>query len=72
MQQIHVCTDLPLGVDMLYRTRNRYPWLEMQTIYALHRGRRRSRGCGRDGDEDGEIDHRAVAGVGGVIQSVDL
>jgi hypothetical protein len=23
----------PLGVDMLYRTRNKYPWLEMQTIY---------------------------------------
>jgi threonine dehydrogenase-like Zn-dependent dehydrogenase len=25
--------DLPLGVDMLYRTRDKYPWLEMQTIY---------------------------------------
>src|SRR5947209_7675858 len=25
--------DLPLGVDMLYRTRKKYPWLEMQTIY---------------------------------------
>ena len=25
--------DLPLGVDMLYRTRNKYPWLEMQTLY---------------------------------------
>src|SRR5688500_3523902 len=25
--------DLPLGVDMLYRTRNKYPWLDMQTIY---------------------------------------
>jgi hypothetical protein len=25
--------DLPLGVDMLYRTRTKYPWLEMQTIY---------------------------------------
>jgi threonine dehydrogenase-like Zn-dependent dehydrogenase len=25
--------DLPLGVDMLYRTRNKYPWLEMQSIY---------------------------------------
>jgi len=25
--------DLPLGVDVLYRTRNKYPWLEMQTIY---------------------------------------
>jgi hypothetical protein len=24
---------LPLGVDMLYRTRHKYPWLEMQTIY---------------------------------------
>ena len=25
--------DLPLGVDMLYRARGKYPWLEMQTIY---------------------------------------
>jgi len=25
--------DLPLGVDMLYRTANKYPWLKMQTIY---------------------------------------
>ena len=25
--------DLPLGVDMLYRTRGKYPWLEMQTLY---------------------------------------
>src|SRR6266576_3249571 len=25
--------DLPLGVDMLYRTRNKYPWLDMQTLY---------------------------------------
>jgi threonine dehydrogenase-like Zn-dependent dehydrogenase len=25
--------DLPLGVDMLYRARDRHPWLEMQTIY---------------------------------------
>src|SRR5690349_20652848 len=25
--------DLPLGVDMLYRTRDKYPWPEMQTIY---------------------------------------
>jgi len=25
--------DLPLGVDMLYRTREKYPWLEMQTLY---------------------------------------
>ena len=25
--------DLPLGVDMLYRARNKYPWLEMQTLY---------------------------------------
>ena len=24
---------LPLGVDMLYRTRDKYPWLDMQTIY---------------------------------------
>jgi len=27
--------DLPLGVDMLYRTRGKYPWLEMQTLYPL-------------------------------------
>ena len=25
--------DLPLGVDMLYRTRKKYPWLAMQTLY---------------------------------------
>ncbi len=25
--------DLPLGVDMLYRTRAKYPWLDMQTLY---------------------------------------
>ena len=25
--------DLPLGVDMLYKTRNKYPWLDMQTTY---------------------------------------
>jgi len=25
--------DLPLGVDMLYRGRNKYPWLDMQTLY---------------------------------------
>jgi threonine dehydrogenase-like Zn-dependent dehydrogenase len=25
--------DLPLGVEMLYRTRDKYPWLAMQTIY---------------------------------------
>ena len=28
--------DLPLGVDMLYRTRNKYPWLEMQKIGRAH------------------------------------
>jgi threonine dehydrogenase-like Zn-dependent dehydrogenase len=25
--------DLALGVEMLYRARDRYPWLEMQTLY---------------------------------------
>ena len=25
--------DLPLGVDMLYHARDKYPWLEMQTLY---------------------------------------
>jgi hypothetical protein len=25
--------DLPLGVDMLYRTRGKYPYFDMQTIY---------------------------------------
>ena len=25
--------DLPLGVEMLYRTSTRYPWLDMQTLY---------------------------------------
>jgi threonine dehydrogenase-like Zn-dependent dehydrogenase len=27
--------DLPLGVAMLDRARNKYPWLEMQTLYAF-------------------------------------
>ncbi len=27
--------DMPLGVDMLYRTRAKYPWREMQTLYPL-------------------------------------
>ena len=60
--------DLPLGVDMLYRTRNKYPWLEMQTIYPFSEEGIGRGGRGRDGDEDGEIDHRAVAGAGGVIE----
>src|SRR6185503_6638320 len=30
----------------------------------LHRGRRRAGGRRRDGDEDGQIHHRAVAGAG--------
>ena len=25
--------DLPLGVDMLYRARGKYPWYDMQTLY---------------------------------------
>jgi threonine dehydrogenase-like Zn-dependent dehydrogenase len=25
--------DLPLGVDMLYRARDRYPWRRMQTLF---------------------------------------
>jgi hypothetical protein len=25
--------DLPLGVDMLDRARDKYPWLDMQTLY---------------------------------------
>jgi threonine dehydrogenase-like Zn-dependent dehydrogenase len=25
--------DLPFGVDMLYRTREKYPWFDMQTLY---------------------------------------
>ncbi len=62
--------DLPLGVDMLYRTRNRYPWLEMQTLYPFSEEGIGQRGGGRDGDEDGEVDHHAVAGAGGVIQGM--
>ncbi len=61
--------DLPLGVDMLYRARDKYPWLEMQTLYPLHRGGRLAGRRRRDGDEDGEVDHRALAGAGGLITS---
>src|SRR6266704_5660910 len=34
-------------------------------------GRHRPRGCGRDGDEDGEVDHRAMAGTGAMNWVVD-
>ena len=27
--------DLPLGVDMLYRARDKYPWFDMQTLYSF-------------------------------------
>lgn len=27
--------DLPLGVDMLYRAKDRYPWRKMQTLYGF-------------------------------------
>ena len=27
--------DLPLGVDMLYRARHKYPWFDMQTLYSF-------------------------------------
>ena len=30
--------DLPLGVDILYRASNKYPWLEMQTLYPFSEG----------------------------------
>ncbi len=56
--------DLPLGVDMLYRTRNKYPWLDMQTLYPFTEEGVGAGGRRRDGDEDGEVDHRAVAGAG--------
>ena len=58
--------DLPLGVDMLYRTRDKYPWLEMQTLYPFSEDGDRPRGRRRDGDEDGQIDHRALAGIGAI------
>jgi D-arabinose 1-dehydrogenase-like Zn-dependent alcohol dehydrogenase len=35
---------------------------------SLHRGSHRPRGGRCDGDEDGEVDHCAVAGIGGVIK----
>jgi hypothetical protein len=48
------------GVDMLYSTRDKYPWLEMQTIYPFS-----EEGVG---NEDGEVHHRAVAGAGRTAQ----
>ena len=27
--------DLPLGIKMLDRTRNKYPWFDMQTLYSF-------------------------------------
>ena len=52
--------DLPLGVDMLYQARDKYPWRDMQTLFPFTD--RRRQGCGQPGhgDEDGEVDHRAV------------
>jgi hypothetical protein len=29
----HGVNDLPLGIDMLYRTHGKYPWLDTQTTY---------------------------------------
>jgi threonine dehydrogenase-like Zn-dependent dehydrogenase len=60
--------DLPLGVDMLYRTRNKISLAGDADDLSLHRSRHRPGGGGCDGDEDGEIDHRAVAGTGGISQ----
>jgi hypothetical protein len=51
---------------MLYRTRDKYPWLEMQTLYPFSVEGIGRAASGRDGDEDGEIDHRAVAAIGGM------
>jgi len=45
---------------MLYNTRDKYPWLEMQTIYPFS-----EEGVG---NEDGEVHHRAVAGAGRTAQ----
>ena len=27
--------DLPLGVDMLYQARDKYPWYDMQTLFSF-------------------------------------
>ena len=57
--------DLPLGVDMLYRARDKYPWLEMQTLYPFDAdGVRGDRRC--DGHANREVDHRALAGALGL------
>ena len=62
--------DLPLGVDMLYRTRDKYPLAEDADDLSVHGSGRRTGGEGCDGDEDREIDHRAVAGIGGLDNAV--
>ena len=56
--------DLPLGVAMLYRTRDKYPWLDMQTLYPFSEEDHRA--VGDAIAKDGEIDHRALAGAGAV------
>ena len=43
--------DLPLGVDMLYRARDKYPWLEMQTLYPFTSDGIEARRRRRHGDE---------------------
>ena len=51
--------DLPKGVDMLWRARDRFPWYEHAEAVRVLRGGHRRGGGGRDGDAHGEVDHRS-------------
>ena len=52
--------DIPQGIAMLDRARDRYPWYDMQTLFPFSEaGRARSDRRG-DGDAHGQVDDRAV------------
>ena len=62
--------DLPLGVDMLYRARRKYPWFDMQTLYPFDMDGIARAIARRHGDADGEVDDRALPRAAGIARAV--
>ena len=54
--------DMPQGVAMLDRARDRYPWYEMQTLFPFSEAGPRRRDRRGDGHAHRQIDDRAVRG----------